>query len=265
MPDPFSSHATEPSSPPSISAETTTEIDSAPAPTPGARPVRPEPPARDPVAVELGRRGGLKGGKARAAQLSPEQRKAIAMKAAQARWGIKVPVAQEVIAAVAATPVVIATPADAPMGELGVVIPTPADVLLEESEAALATPADVALDQPVMAADAPPAHVLLEESEAALATPAVPQLAVLPLTVRGASASADWPSIDLQSARVTESLAWRLAPGPGCWSASPGRGIAPCTGSAAANWASRSRRPAAGSGCSASPQPGDARVSRGPR
>ncbi|MDP2374058.1 RNA-binding protein [Reyranella sp.] len=33
--------------------------------------------------------GGLKGGKARAAKLSPEQRKAIAQKAAAKRWGAK--------------------------------------------------------------------------------------------------------------------------------------------------------------------------------
>jgi hypothetical protein len=39
------------------------------------------------VAAELGRRGGLKGGKARAAKLSPKKRKAIAKKAARARWG----------------------------------------------------------------------------------------------------------------------------------------------------------------------------------
>ena len=43
-------------------------------------------PAKDPVAVELGRRGGLKGGKARAARLSPAQRAAIARRAARARW-----------------------------------------------------------------------------------------------------------------------------------------------------------------------------------
>lgn len=42
---------------------------------------------KDPAAVELGRRGGLKGGKARAAKLSPEERSAIARKAAAARWG----------------------------------------------------------------------------------------------------------------------------------------------------------------------------------
>jgi hypothetical protein len=48
----------------------------------------PDPDAgKDPAAVNLGRRGGLKGGRARAAKLTPEQRKAIAQKAAQKRWG----------------------------------------------------------------------------------------------------------------------------------------------------------------------------------
>lgn len=42
--------------------------------------------AKDPLAVELGRRGGLKGGKARAAKLSPKKRSDIARKAAQIRW-----------------------------------------------------------------------------------------------------------------------------------------------------------------------------------
>jgi len=42
---------------------------------------------KDPAAVSLGRKGGLKGGKARAASLTPEQRKEIARKAAAARWG----------------------------------------------------------------------------------------------------------------------------------------------------------------------------------
>jgi hypothetical protein len=41
---------------------------------------------KDPAAVSLGRRGGLKGGNARAAKLSPEQRSEIAKKAAAARW-----------------------------------------------------------------------------------------------------------------------------------------------------------------------------------
>lgn len=41
---------------------------------------------KDPAAVELGRRGGLIGGKARAKKLTSAQRSAIAKKAAQARW-----------------------------------------------------------------------------------------------------------------------------------------------------------------------------------
>ena len=41
---------------------------------------------KDPAAVALGRKGGLKGGKARAAKLSPAQRSAIARKASLARW-----------------------------------------------------------------------------------------------------------------------------------------------------------------------------------
>jgi hypothetical protein len=41
---------------------------------------------KDPAAVALGRKGGLKGGKARAASMSPEQRRAAAKRAAEARW-----------------------------------------------------------------------------------------------------------------------------------------------------------------------------------
>ena len=41
---------------------------------------------KNPHAVALGRLGGQKGGKARARALSPAKRKAIAKKAAQARW-----------------------------------------------------------------------------------------------------------------------------------------------------------------------------------
>lgn len=41
---------------------------------------------KDPAAVALGRKGGLKGGKARAAKLSKRQREEIATKAAKARW-----------------------------------------------------------------------------------------------------------------------------------------------------------------------------------
>ena len=47
----------------------------------------PEVPEKNPAAVALGRLGGLKGGKARAAKLTAEQRSAIARRAAQARWG----------------------------------------------------------------------------------------------------------------------------------------------------------------------------------
>lgn len=47
----------------------------------------PEPkPEKDPAAVALGRKGGLKGGKARAESMSPERRAEIAKKAAAKRW-----------------------------------------------------------------------------------------------------------------------------------------------------------------------------------
>jgi hypothetical protein len=58
-----------------IAARITAEITGAP---------RPE---KNPAAVALGRLGGLKGGKARAAKLTPRQRTSIAKKAAKARWG----------------------------------------------------------------------------------------------------------------------------------------------------------------------------------
>ena len=47
---------------------------------------KPRESAKNPAAVALGRLGGLKGGKARAGQLSPQQRKEIAKAAAAARW-----------------------------------------------------------------------------------------------------------------------------------------------------------------------------------
>lgn len=43
-------------------------------------------PEKNQAAVELGRLGGLKGGKARAEKLTPEERSEIARRAAQARW-----------------------------------------------------------------------------------------------------------------------------------------------------------------------------------
>ena len=44
---------------------------------------------KNPAAVMLGRRGGKKGGKARAEKLSPEERRRIAQKAALTRWAAK--------------------------------------------------------------------------------------------------------------------------------------------------------------------------------
>jgi hypothetical protein len=44
---------------------------------------------KNPAAVALGRLGGLKGGIARAASLTPRKRSQMAEKAAKARWGKK--------------------------------------------------------------------------------------------------------------------------------------------------------------------------------
>lgn len=61
-----------------------------PAPSPETAPPPPEPEAvPDPIkeaARALGRRGGMKGGAARAASMTPERRAEIAKKAAEARW-----------------------------------------------------------------------------------------------------------------------------------------------------------------------------------
>jgi hypothetical protein len=43
-------------------------------------------PEKDPAAVSLGRGGGLKGGAARAAKMTPEERSESARKAAVSRW-----------------------------------------------------------------------------------------------------------------------------------------------------------------------------------
>ena len=51
-----------------------------------AAPVPPASPAKNPAAVALGRLGGLKGGKARAASLTAKKRSEIAAKAAKSRW-----------------------------------------------------------------------------------------------------------------------------------------------------------------------------------
>ena len=44
---------------------------------------------KNPAAVVLGRLGGLKGGPARAAKMTPEERRKTAIKAAKARWNKK--------------------------------------------------------------------------------------------------------------------------------------------------------------------------------
>jgi hypothetical protein len=41
---------------------------------------------KDPAAVSLGRKGGLRGGKARAAKMTDKERQESARKAVQARW-----------------------------------------------------------------------------------------------------------------------------------------------------------------------------------
>ena len=46
----------------------------------------PEEQGKDPAAVSLGRRGGMKGGKARAKTLTAQRRSEIAKDAAQSRW-----------------------------------------------------------------------------------------------------------------------------------------------------------------------------------
>jgi hypothetical protein len=52
----------------------------------GNAPPAPAEREKNPAAVALGKLGGAKGGKARAAALSPQKRRAIAKKAAASRW-----------------------------------------------------------------------------------------------------------------------------------------------------------------------------------
>jgi hypothetical protein len=53
----------------------------------GAKAKTPDPDAgKDPAAVSLGRRGGLKGGKARGKKLDKDRLREISKKAAEARW-----------------------------------------------------------------------------------------------------------------------------------------------------------------------------------
>ena len=52
----------------------------------GEAPKTEPPPVKNAAAVALGKLGGKKGGAARAAKLTPEERSAIARKAAAGRW-----------------------------------------------------------------------------------------------------------------------------------------------------------------------------------
>lgn len=52
----------------------------------GDAPKEEPPPVKNAAAVALGKLGGQKGGAARAAKLTPDERSAIAKKAAQSRW-----------------------------------------------------------------------------------------------------------------------------------------------------------------------------------
>jgi hypothetical protein len=52
----------------------------------GAAPKHDPDAGKDPAAVALGRKGGLKGGKARAEKMTPEERSQAARRAARARW-----------------------------------------------------------------------------------------------------------------------------------------------------------------------------------
>lgn len=70
-------------------------VEEATSDTPKDHPTEDILPEKDPLAVELGRRGGLKGGKARSDALTPEQRSEIARKAAKKRWGQKSSSAEE--------------------------------------------------------------------------------------------------------------------------------------------------------------------------
>jgi len=58
-----------------------------PAPAGPEQPEKPPEREKDPAAVALGRKGGLKGGKARASKMTEQQRSESARHAAKSRWG----------------------------------------------------------------------------------------------------------------------------------------------------------------------------------
>lgn len=77
---------TKPARPPKLSRDTNRRAYQVVAFLTGTAPPPKDETPKDARAVSRGRRGGLKGGNARAAKLSPERRKEIAEKAAAARW-----------------------------------------------------------------------------------------------------------------------------------------------------------------------------------
>ena len=72
---------------PATPSRVTQEVKEAPATKHDVVPMRSSIAVKHAGAVELGKRGGLVGGKVRAARLSPERRAEIARAAALARWG----------------------------------------------------------------------------------------------------------------------------------------------------------------------------------
>ncbi len=69
-----------------ISELASTVVNEATEPEEPAEEIKPEDEGKNPAAVALGRLGGLKGGKARAKKMTPEERSEAARKAALARW-----------------------------------------------------------------------------------------------------------------------------------------------------------------------------------
>jgi hypothetical protein len=85
MPTRSSSHKRKSSDPILVAARIFQEVTGEPV---GKSPAKNQPPAREknPHAVALGKLGGPKGGKARAAKLSARERSSIAREAALSRW-----------------------------------------------------------------------------------------------------------------------------------------------------------------------------------
>jgi N6-adenosine-specific RNA methylase IME4 len=78
-----------------------------------------EPDGKDPLAAEFGRRGGLKGGRARAEKLSPEERADIARRAAAARWGVREAAVEVLTRSPEDRPAILAAAADSLRASVG--------------------------------------------------------------------------------------------------------------------------------------------------